>query len=198
VRAQLLSLDEHHDRELHDAAVGLRRQLDELRESRRQTRLNGRSHHWGSGRTGWGRWESPQQQERSREERRAIKEETRATRKVFREVLRRAREEQRERRRKDRSGLKRETARKEDEAEDGSVPLDQRLQNLELTGNRESRSTVQSFPSPTRSVSEVSTVSSPISTPSTVSLQSTRNVTAGKPGSSRTEASEKKSEGTGK
>ncbi|GES62008.1 hypothetical protein ATEG_04229 [Aspergillus terreus] len=198
VRAQLLSLDEHHDRELHDAAVGLRRQLDELRESRRQTRLNGRSHHWGSGRTGWGRWESPQQQERSREERRAIKEETRATRKVFREVLRRAREEQRERRRKDRSGHQRQTARKEDEAEDGSVPLVQRLQNLELTGNRESRSTVQSFPSPTRSVSEVSTISSPISTPSTMSLQSTRNATAGKPGSSRTEASEKKSEGTGK
>ncbi|KAL4888452.1 hypothetical protein BDV59DRAFT_139554 [Aspergillus ambiguus] len=210
VRAQLLSLDEHHDRDLHDAAVDLRRQLDVLRESRRQTRLTGRCHPWrmgssssagsASGRTGWGRWESPQQQQRSRAERRAIKEEVRATRKAFRDVSRRAREEQRDRRRKSRGSRRRHGAREKDGGgEDGSaVPLDQRMQNLELADrNRESRSTVQTMPSPTRSVSEISTTSSPISTPSTASLQSNRNA-EGKPGSSRTDTAEKKTEGTRK
>lgn len=192
VRAQLLSLDDHHDRDLHDAAIGLRRQLDVLRESHRQSRITGGRcnnpwrNGWGSsssqsgsacGRTGWGRWESPQQHQRSTAERRAVREETKATRKAFRDVLRRAREEQRERRRLRRHKKRSITAGgRGDDSGAGVVPLDQRLQNLELAEHhRESRSTVQSFPSPTRSVSEVSVISSPISTPSTVSLQSNWN-----------------------
>ncbi|KAL2817860.1 hypothetical protein BJX63DRAFT_95994 [Aspergillus granulosus] len=113
VRAQLLSLDDHHDRDLYDAAVELRRQLDSLRESRRQARMHSRTgrwrHGWGSshsqsrndgqGRSSWGRWESPQDRQRNQAERRAAKEELRATRKAFREVLRRARDEQKEQRR---------------------------------------------------------------------------------------------------
>ncbi|KAL2845815.1 hypothetical protein BJX68DRAFT_241732 [Aspergillus pseudodeflectus] len=116
VRAQLLSLDDHHDRDLYDAAVELRRQLDALRESRRQARMHSRTtttgrwrHGWGShsqsrndgqGRSSsWGRWESPQDRQRNQAERRAAKEELRATRKAFREVLRRARDEQKEQRR---------------------------------------------------------------------------------------------------
>lgn len=122
VRAQLLSLDAHHDRPLYDAAVELRRQLDAVRESRRQARVSSSSRpgRWrtglsfgqsrnhessstssGQGRSGssWGRWESPQDRQRNAAERRAAKDELRATRKAFRDVFKRARDEQRERRR---------------------------------------------------------------------------------------------------
>ncbi|KAL4868115.1 hypothetical protein BDV12DRAFT_170094 [Aspergillus spectabilis] len=119
VRTQLLFLSTHHDRDLYDAAVNLRRQLDALRESRRQARISGRgpstgrwrnawTHHSQSrtsnsegqqGRSSWGRWESPQDRVRNQAERRAAKEELRATRKAFRDVVKRAREEQREARR---------------------------------------------------------------------------------------------------
>ncbi|KAF9886123.1 hypothetical protein FE257_012058 [Aspergillus nanangensis] len=186
VRAQLLSLDDYHDRDLHEAALGLRRQLDNLRESRRQTRRAGRSNTW---RNGFGhfpqnqpqRWESPQQHQRSKAERRAVKEETRATQKAFRDVLRRARDEKRERRRMIRNHRRQETRSSRSGAAAAEVlPLDQRLQNLELDQNhRESQSTVQSYPS-LRSVSEVSSIS-PVSTPSTVSSQGQSQQTGTKP-----------------
>ncbi|PLN77300.1 hypothetical protein BDW42DRAFT_177044 [Aspergillus taichungensis] len=161
VRAQLLSLDEQHGRDLHDAAVDLRRQLDTLRQSRQQARQPPpRSH--------WCRWDSPDQHQRSAADRRAIKEETRATRKAFRDVLRRARTEQRERRKMKHARRRQERRSQRDEAE-ASIPLDQRMQNLELDTNRESRSTVQSFASfPSRrsgAESEVSDISS-VDTPS--------------------------------
>lgn len=183
VRAQLLSLDDHHDRDLYEAAVELRRQLDALRESRRQARISGRGrwrHGWGhqsrhndsssgQGRSSWGRWESPQDRQRNAAERRAAKEELRATRKAFREVLKRAREEQREQRRMKRTRRRqqRRARRGQNRGEEpASAPapvsvsasasepvsvsagpppegsLEQRLQNLELENNRETRTTV--------------------------------------------------------
>ncbi|KAL4946274.1 hypothetical protein BDV06DRAFT_208916 [Aspergillus oleicola] len=59
VRAQLLSLDAHHDRDLYDAAVELRRQLDAMRDTRRQARIANSnrattSTMGGRWRTGWG------------------------------------------------------------------------------------------------------------------------------------------------
>ncbi|KAE8164656.1 hypothetical protein BDV40DRAFT_106444 [Aspergillus tamarii] len=179
VRAQLLSLEDHHDRDLHEAAVGLRRQLTVLQESRRRDRLAGRNWRQGWGQypqqhgygRGWGgRWESPQQHERSAAEKRALKEETRATRKAFRDVLRRAREEHKEQRRTKRNRRRLERSR-QIEAAPPEPSLEQQVQNLDLDHNRESQSTVQSFtsiPSPARSVAEISVISS-ISTPSTVS-----------------------------
>ncbi|KAF7625780.1 hypothetical protein AFLA_002627 [Aspergillus flavus NRRL3357] len=179
VRAQLLSLEDHHDRDLHEAAVGLRRQLTVLQESRRRDRLAGRNWRQGWGQypqqhgygRGWGgRWESPQQHERSAAEKRALKEETRATRKAFRDVLRRAREEHKEQRRLKRNRRRLERSR-QIEATPSEPSLEQQVQNLDLDHNRESQSTVQSFtsiPSPARSVAEISVISS-ISTPSTVS-----------------------------
>ena len=161
VRAQLLSLDEQHGRDLHDAAVDLRRQLDTLRQSRQQARQPLPRNHWC-------RWDSPDQHQRSAADRRAIKEETRATRKAFRDVLRRARTEQRERRKLKHARRRQERRSQRDEGE-GSIPLDQRVQNLELDTNRESRSTVQSFASfPSRrsgAESEISDISS-VDTPS--------------------------------
>ncbi|KAE8147913.1 hypothetical protein BDV25DRAFT_25746 [Aspergillus avenaceus] len=175
VRAQLLSLEDHHDRDLHVAAIGLRRQLTVLQESRRQSRAAQRngwpgwdqsSQQQGYGR-GWGRWESPRQHPLSRAEKQTLKEETRATRKAFRDVLRRAREEHREKRRIKRNRCRLERSR-QIEAAPPELSLEQRVQTLELDSNRESRSTVQSFPSPARSIAEVSEISS-ISTPSTAS-----------------------------
>ena len=108
VRTQLQCLDDRHDRILHEAAVDLRRQLDVLKESRRAARSSGRRwrpgllNQQGSSRqdsSDWGRWDSPEEQQRQATERRAMKEEMRATRKAFRDVTRRAREEQREKRR---------------------------------------------------------------------------------------------------
>ncbi|OGM44174.1 hypothetical protein ABOM_007008 [Aspergillus bombycis] len=179
VRAQLLSLEGHHDRDLHEAAVGLRRQLTVLQESRRRDRLAGRNWRQGWGQypqqhgygRGWGgRWESPQQHEQSAAEKRALKEETRATRKAFRDVLRRAREEHKEQRRIKRNRRRLERSR-QIEAPPPEPNLEQQVQNLDLDHNRESQSTVQSFtsiPSPARSVAEISVISS-ISTSSTVS-----------------------------
>ncbi|KAL4877155.1 hypothetical protein BJY04DRAFT_131382 [Aspergillus karnatakaensis] len=118
VRTQLLSLTTTHDRDLYNAAVSLRRQLDALRESKRQARLrpgttssttrwrnawsshshsnSSRNSDSGQGRSSWGRWESPQDRARNQAERRAAKEELRATRKAFRDVVKRAREELKE------------------------------------------------------------------------------------------------------
>lgn len=194
VRAQLLSLEDHHDRELYEAAVGLRRQLDVIRESNRQSRVS---------RNGWGQYGNGRggtwnQTQRSWSERRAIKEEMRATKKAFRDVLRRAREEQREQRRMKRNRRRqeqrlREMQREGAEAEtaplppsshshspapSGELPLEQRLQNLELEKAKrqkhESQPTVRSsasFPSTARSISSIeSSEVSSISTPSTASL----------------------------
>lgn len=110
VRAQLQALDDRHDRTLYDAAVDLRRQLSVLQESRREahvscrkTWMNGwrHQHHLPhrNDRSDWGRWESPEQQQRNSTERRAMKQEIRATKKAFRDVTRRARDEQKELRR---------------------------------------------------------------------------------------------------
>lgn len=168
VRAQLLSLNDHHDRELYEAAVGLRRQLDVLQQSRRQNRTSGRSG-W---RHGWRRWDSPSEQHQKQSDKRAVKEETRATRKAFRDVLRRAREEQREKRRLKRTRRRQEQRVREMQRDGGEMPLEQHMQRLELDTNRESRSTVQSFtsiPSPARSLAESDSDISSISTPSTSS-----------------------------
>ncbi|KAJ5086407.1 hypothetical protein NUU61_007714 [Penicillium alfredii] len=140
VRTQLQSLDDRHDRTLYDAAVDLRRQLSVLQESRRESRFGGRQnwrnawrqnqHHQQYQRPDhddWGRWESPEQQQRNSTERRAMKEEMRATRKAFRDVLRRAREEQREQRRarRNRRRLERQNTAEE-------PPLDRRMGQLAL------------------------------------------------------------------
>ncbi|KAI9376802.1 hypothetical protein BJX61DRAFT_3496 [Aspergillus egyptiacus] len=134
IRAQLLSLDDHHDRDLYEAAVELRRQLDALRESRRQARISSRSrgswrHAWShqarndsqcQGRSSWGRWESPQDRQRNQAEKRAAKEELKATRKAFKDVLRRARDEQREQRRMKRNRRRLERRRREQEEQSRS------------------------------------------------------------------------------
>jgi hypothetical protein len=155
VRAQLLSLGDHHDRDLYDSAVGLRRQLDALLESRRQghiprrgcwrdRRFNHNPHNYGY-HGGWGRWESPEQQQRNWAERRAVKEEMKATKKAFRDVLRRARDEQREKRRLKRSRRRQERRSRNNQREEPAqeVPLDQRLANLELESRPESGSRSQ-------------------------------------------------------
>ncbi|CAI7584058.1 unnamed protein product [Penicillium glandicola] len=110
VRTQLELLDDRHDRLLYDAAVALRRQLSVLQESRREAKFSGKNN-WRagfsqsqqnnqqSGDADWGRWDSPEQQQRNSVDRHAMKEEMRATKKAFRDTLRRARDEQRERRR---------------------------------------------------------------------------------------------------
>lgn len=96
VRAQLLSLDTYHGRELHAAAVGLRSHLRVLQQSRRDARL--RAHCGGSSakRGNWGRWESPEEGRQREQQRRAMKEETKALKETFKKVERRAREEHRE------------------------------------------------------------------------------------------------------
>lgn len=173
VRAQLLSLDDYHDRALYEQAVGLRRQLDLLQESRRQNRVSGRSH-W---RHGWGRWESPQQQQRKQAEKRAVKEETRATRKAFRDVVRRAREEQRENRRLKRNRRRQEQRARQTSETASDAALEQRLQTLELENSLEAPSTVQStasLSSPVQSAAE--TEASEISPVRALSTESSRDI----------------------
>ncbi|RHZ49775.1 uncharacterized protein CDV56_102502 [Aspergillus thermomutatus] len=182
VRAQLQSLNNHHDRELYEAAVGLRRQLDVLRESRRQSRISGRGrwrNGWGHdgqqglGRGGWGRWESPQEQQRSSAERRALKEEVRATKKAFKDVFRRARDEQRERRRIKRNRWRQERRSRQTSRENEhppETPLEQRLQNLELSNSQERGTMVRigaPCASPRQSLSSEASGISSINTPST-------------------------------
>ncbi|KAJ5689722.1 hypothetical protein N7462_004114 [Penicillium macrosclerotiorum] len=143
VREQLRSLHDRHDRTLYDAAVDLRHQLDVLQESRRDARTSGRRNWrtgWGqqppSNRadgTDWGRWESPEQQQRQNAERRAMKEEMRATRKAFRDVVRRAREEQRDQHRARRNRRRQARSRQSGDVKaNDSAQLDQRLENLSL------------------------------------------------------------------
>lgn len=224
VRAQLLSLNDHHDRDLYDAAAGLRRQLDSLQESHRESRIPGRGtwrNGWWHNRPpthGWGRWESPQQQQKNWAEKRAMKEEMKATKKAFRDVLRRAREEQREkrrlrrnRRRQERKSRKR---RQEQPAPAQETPLEQRLENLELgsiePGNHSERQpAAQPTASRPRSQSVASSAAasevSIISTPSTTSSEdnANANTNSGKGNEKSTEgakrqANEKQKPGTSK
>jgi len=197
VRAQLLSLEDYHDRNLYEAAVSLRRQLDVIRESNRQSRSRSGWGQYGDGRGG--SWDQPQC---SWTERRAMKDEMRATKKAFRDVLRRARDEQREKRRMKRSRRRQEQQRLQQSQRGGAevetaplpaaaaaasshshsgsaeLPLEQRLQNLELEREKAKKHASQptvrssaSFPSTARSISSVeSSEVSSISTPSTASL----------------------------
>jgi hypothetical protein len=143
VRTQLELLDDRHDRILYEAAVDLRQQLSILRESRREAKFSGK--HWRAGfsqsrqnnsqsdNADWGRWDSPEQQERNSVDRRAMKEEVRATKKAFRETLRRAREEQRDRRRTQRRQARKFRGNDDDKAKQKfEQPLEQQLGTLRL------------------------------------------------------------------
>ncbi|KAJ5610840.1 hypothetical protein N7510_007559 [Penicillium lagena] len=152
VRAQLQALDDRHDRTLYDAAVDLRRQLSVLQESRHEARvsqrkgwLHGRrhqnphhNHHHRQNPHDWGRWESPEQQQRNSTERRALKEEMRATRKAFKDVFRRARDEQREQKRARRRQHGWHRFGDGDQPKPRDQPLDRRLESLALDGSIES------------------------------------------------------------
>lgn len=120
VRAQLLSLDTYHGRELHAAAVGLRSHLRVLQQSRRDARLRAHCGWSGARRGTWGRWESPEEGRQREQQRRAMKEETKALKEAFRKVERRAREEQRELRRE-----RRERRRRGRHGEEGQVRPEQ-------------------------------------------------------------------------
>lgn len=168
VRAQLLSLEDQHDRELYESAVGLRHHLEDARKS----------HRGPSGQY---------QRQRSGSEQRNVKEGVRATRKAFRDVMRRAREEQREKRRIKRNRRRQKERVRQNREDPGAVagastesgitsrelPLEQRLDNIQLekTKKHDSQQTMRSSLSTARSVtSSVASERSPISTPSTESL----------------------------
>ncbi|KAJ6190293.1 hypothetical protein N7519_000314 [Penicillium mononematosum] len=176
VRTQLELLDDRHDRVLYDAAVDLRRQLSVLQESRREAKFSGKNN-WRAGfsqsqqnnqqssDTDWGRWDSPEQQQRNSVDRRAMKEEMRATKKAFRDTLRRARDEQRERRRIRRRQVRQARANEGDKAKHmHDQPLDQQLGMLRLEDSQQPKP-----PMPPRPVS-TQTQSSPVSTPNSASV----------------------------
>ncbi|OQE37808.1 hypothetical protein PENCOP_c009G06345 [Penicillium coprophilum] len=170
VRAQLELLDDRHDRVLYDAAVDLRRQLSVLQESRREAKFSGKTNwrpgfsqsqhnHQQSSGADWGRWDSPEQQQRKSADKRAMKEEMRATKKAFRDTLRRARDEQRERRRTRRRQVRQARANDGDKAKNMyNQPLDQQLGTLRLEDSRPNP------PLPARPVN-TQTQPSPVSTP---------------------------------
>lgn len=173
VRAQLQSLDDRHDRTLYDAAVDLRRQVDVLQESRREARTSGRRG-WRPGllnqqeanqdSNDWGRWDSPEQQQRQASEQRAMKEEMRATRKAFRDVVRRAREEQRDKRRARRTRRRQaQPGRPEQPADDAQ--LDGRLGNLTLQDSAVRPARVHSVPVSQASHSQHAQRSQPVALP---------------------------------
>ncbi|KXG45538.1 uncharacterized protein PGRI_033050 [Penicillium griseofulvum] len=176
VRTQLELLDDRHDRVLYDAAVDLRRQLSVLQESRREAKFSGKNN-WRAGfnqsqqnnqqssAADWGRWDSPEQQQRNSIDRRAMKEEMRATKKAFRDTLRRARDEQRERRRTRRRQVRQARANDGDKAKNMyDQPLDQQLGTLRLEDSRQSNP-----PLPVRPVN-TQTQPSPVSTPTSSSV----------------------------
>ncbi|KAJ5494572.1 hypothetical protein N7463_010659 [Penicillium fimorum] len=169
-RTQLELLDDRHDRVLFDAAVDLRRQLSVLQESRREAKFSGKTN-WRagfsrsqqnnqqSGDADWGRWDSPEQQQRNSVDRRAMKEEMRATKKAFKDTLRRARDEQRERRRARRRQLRQARVNDGDKVNNMyDQPLDQQLGTLRLEDSR---------PNPSLPARPVNTQMqpSPVSTP---------------------------------
>ena len=178
IRAQLQSLDNHHDRDLYDAAVSLRRQLDTLQQSRRQARIPGNCHwhpsrrnhpHQGCGRGGRGRWDPPHQQRHNIVEKRAMKEEMKATKRAFRDIYRRARDEQREKRkaRRNRRRQAQKLQKKQQKNQSAQEPsLERRMEDLELgvrgdgqpVGQSASR---QRSPSASSAASEVSIASTP-------------------------------------
>ncbi|CAG8886008.1 unnamed protein product [Penicillium egyptiacum] len=171
VRTQLELLDDRHDRVLYEAAVDLRRQLSVLQESRREAKFSGKNN-WRAGfnqsqqnnqqsdDTDWGRWDSPEQQQRNSVDRRAMKEEMRATKKAFRDTLRRARDEQRERRRTRRRQVRQARANDGDKAKHmHDQPLDQQLGTLRLKDSRQSNPPMPPRPASTQ------TQPSPVSTP---------------------------------
>jgi hypothetical protein len=171
VRTQLELLDDRHDRVLYDAAVDLRRQLSVLQESRREAKFSGKNN-WRagfnqnqqnnqqSGDADWGRWDSPERQQRNSVDRRAMKEEMRATKKAFRDTLRRARDEQRERQRTRRRQVRQARANDGDKAKHmHDQPLDQQLGTLRLEDPRQSNPPLPARPVSTR------TQPSPVSTP---------------------------------
>ncbi|KKK21872.1 hypothetical protein AOCH_004540 [Aspergillus ochraceoroseus] len=191
VRAQLLSLNDHHNRDLYDAAVELRRQLEVLRDSRRQERISCRSSRWrngwghqsqnsSQGRGSWGRWESPQDRQRNQAEKRAVKEEMRATRKAFRDVLRRARDEQHEQRRmkKNRQRQERRSRRGQREeqqpAAEPPASLEQSLQNLDLNRNRNRETMPQATSLPSAQRPAAGSESSAVNATGTPSIDSSQ------------------------
>ncbi|CAG7986341.1 unnamed protein product [Penicillium olsonii] len=143
VRTQLELLDDRHDRTLYDAVVGLRQQLTVLQKTRREARFLGKDN-WKAGfgqsqqntqqgaSTDWGRWDSPEQQQRNSVDRRAMKDEMRTTKKAFRDALRRAREEQRERRRANRRQVRQARAGDAQKTKKPDQALDQQLSSLRL------------------------------------------------------------------
>ncbi|KAJ5333702.1 uncharacterized protein N7506_007485 [Penicillium brevicompactum] len=154
VRTQLELLDDRHDRTLYDAVVGLRQQLTVLQKTRREGRFLGKDN-WKAGfgqsqqntqqaaSNDWGRWDSPEQQERHSMDRRALKDEMRSTKKAFRDTLRRARDEQRERRRANRRKVRQARAgdgNKTRKSQD--QPLEQQLTALRLDSSQSSQSLV--------------------------------------------------------
>ncbi|KAJ5482310.1 hypothetical protein N7475_001122 [Penicillium sp. IBT 31633x] len=158
VRTQLELLDDRHDRILYEATVDLRRQLSVLQESRREARFSGNKN-WRAGFSqsqqnnqpsddaDWGRWDSPEQQQRNSVDGRAMKEELRATKKAFRDTLRRARDEQRERRRNRRRHLRQVRANDGDKAKQKyDEPLDRQLGTLRLEDSSQSKQPVSSHP----------------------------------------------------
>ncbi|CAG8072364.1 unnamed protein product [Penicillium salamii] len=161
VRTQLELLDDRHDRTLYDAVVGLRQQLTVLQKTRREARFLGKDN-WKAGfgqsqlnkqeaaSNDWGRWESPEQQQRNSVDRRAMKDEMRTTKKAFRDALRRAREEQRERRRANRRQVRQARAgdvQKVNKTHD--QPLGQQLSSLRLD---DSQSNQAPAPRPSTSI----------------------------------------------
>jgi hypothetical protein len=185
VRTQLQELHDRHDRTLYEAAVDLRRQLDVLQESRREARASGRQN-WrdclrrqqpnSADSSDWGRWESPEQQERQSNERRAMKEEMRTTKKAFRDIVRRARDEQRDRRRAKRNRRRQALASAENNAKD-NPSLDSRMGNLALVDSqnpRPVRAQTEPVPShaPQRSVPARSNAGSDLSAQGTVNTPS--------------------------
>jgi hypothetical protein len=191
VRTQLQDLHDRHDRTLYDAAVDLRQQLDLLQESRREARASGRQN-WRNGwrrqqpnnadSSDWGRWESPEQQERQSNERRAMKEEMRATRKAFRDIVRRARDEQRDRKKAKRNRRRLVLANAENQAKD-KASLEARMGNMALGDDASSRpvrvqtETVPSQP-PRRNVSARPDTSSDLSAQSAVNTASSASQTS--------------------
>jgi hypothetical protein len=188
VRTQLELLDDRHDRALYDAAVELRRQLTVLQDSRRESKFSGNKK-WKATQapsrqnqqaesSDWGRWDSPEQQQRKSVDRREFKEEMRATKKAFRDVLRRARDEQRERRRTKRRQVRQARANDGDKAKQTyNRPLDQQLQSLRLDNPSQTVNQPQlAAPHGSNVGSELASGQSSISRTSTLDLASPGSV----------------------
>lgn len=158
VRTQLELLDDRHDRMLYEAVLSLRQQLTDLKETRREARFSGKDK-WKAGfsqsqqnaqqttSSDWGRWDSPEQQQRNSVERRAMKDEVRMTKKVFRDAIRRARDEQRERWRKNRRQARQAMAGNSDTTKKTyHQPLEKQLETLRLEDSPSKQSSAPQLP----------------------------------------------------